>query len=650
MPERHRPFAREVFAAELAARTQLAARATPTAKQPAPRARAAEPSSESSSESIVVVLPDQLSLAIGPTARVDPRTTRLVLLESGEWFSRRPYHRQRLAWILLSQRKFALEAADHGYAVEVLSGDEPMVELLRTYLASRGSARCMEPAEREMRAEFAPLVSAGLLAFEPHDGFLTTATDLEAGRTAEGWRMDRFYQAVRRRTGILMEAGKPVGGKFSFDAENRRRWDGTPPAPMPPEFPGSPLREEVASIIETRFSRHPGTLDIAAIPATRAEIDRLWNWAKKSCLPNFGPYEDAMSRRSRGVFHTRISPLMNLHRLLPRQVVHDVAALTLPISSQEGFIRQVLGWREFVYQVHRATDGFRSGRASDEAPLSQPGDGGFARWKGEPWQPVQPAPAGVDGGARPNLLAADAGVPPAYWGAPSGLACLDHVVEDVWAEGWSHHITRLMVLGNLATLFGVSPRELCDWFWIAYIDAWDWVVEPNVLAMATYATSEMTTKPYVSGSAYLEKMGDSCRTCRFTPGKDCPIGPLYWAFLARNNTVLADNPRMKLPLASARGRTDDVRSREAQTFVALRDVLINGKRWEGGSVADVKSAHAPERGMKSAKSPSKSPSKTSVKSPATTCATSSATTPSLFAREDPKNPNAQSTGRARRNP
>ena len=597
--------------------------------------------------------------AAWPTpARVDPRTTRLVLLESGEWFSRRPYHRQRLAWILLSQRKFALEAADHGYAVEVLSGDEPMVELLREYLASRGkargkargTARCMEPAEREMRAEFAPLVSAGLLAFEPHDGFLTTATDLEAGRTAEGWRMDRFYQAVRRRTGILIEAGKPVGGKFSFDAENRRRWDGTPPAPMPPEFPGSPLREEVASIIETRFSRHPGTLDIAASPATRAEIDRLWNWAKKSCLPNFGPYEDAMSRRSRGVFHTRISPLMNLHRLLPRQVVHDVAALTLPISSQEGFIRQVLGWREFVYQVHRATDGFRSGRASDEAPLSQPGDGGFARWKGEPWQPVQPAPAGVDGGARPNLLAADAGVPPAYWGAPSGLACLDHVVEDVWAEGWSHHITRLMVLGNLATSFGVSPRELCDWFWIAYIDAWDWVVEPNVLAMATYATSEMTTKPYVSGSAYLEKMGDSCRTCRFTPGKDCPIGPLYWAFLARNNAVLADNPRMKLPLASARGRTDDVRSREAQTFVALRDVLINGKRWEGGSVADVKSAHAPERGTKSAKSPSKSPSKTSVKSPATTSATTSATTPSLFAREESKNPNAQSTGRARRNP
>ncbi|MEY2795168.1 MAG: hypothetical protein RIR10_884 [Planctomycetota bacterium] len=633
MPERNRPFARDVFAAELATRTQMAARAEPAGRQGAPQPRGAT----KSPTTLVVVLPDQLSLAIGPTARVDPRATRLLLLESGEWFSRRPYHRQRSAWILLSQRKFALEAADHGFAVEVLSGDEPMVELLRAYLTPRasahGTARCMEPAEREMRAEFAPLVSAGLLAFEPHDGFLTTPADLDAGRTAEGWRMDRFYQAVRRRTGILMETGKPIGGKFSFDAENRRRWDGTPPAPTPPEFPGSPLREEVASIIETRFARHPGTLDISAIPATRAEIDRLWNWAKKSCLPNFGPYEDAMSRRSRGVFHTRISPLMNLHRLLPRQVVDDVAQLTLPISSQEGFIRQVLGWREFVYQVHRATDGFRAGRGAEEAPLAQPGDGGFARWKGERWQPVRPAPAGVDGGARPNLLAADAGVPPAYWGAPSGLACLDHVVEDVWAEGWSHHITRLMVLGNLATLLGVSPRELCDWFWIAYIDAWDWVVEPNVLAMATYATSEMTTKPYVSGSAYLEKMGDSCRSCRFTPGKDCPIGPLYWAFLARNDAALADNLRMKLPLASARGRKDDVRTREAQTFVALRDVLINGKRWDGGSASD----------LNMAKSPTKASSKPSGNTSGKTCAS----TPLLFPRAASETQNAKSAHRGR---
>jgi deoxyribodipyrimidine photolyase-related protein len=268
---------------------------------------------------------------------------------------------------------------------------------------------------------------------------------------------------------------------------------------------------------------------------------------------------------------------MNLHRILPGRVVADALALDLPLASKEGFVRQILGWREFVYQVHRATDGFRATAGAGEEPLPAPGDGGFARWTGKPWKPRWASPAGIDGGARPNRLGADLGLPPAWWGKPSGLACLDHVVGDVWEEGWSHHITRLMVLANLATLLGVSPRELCDWFWIAYVDAWDWVVEPNVLAMGTYGFDGMTTKPYVSGSAYLEKMGDSCGGCAFTPGRDCPIGPLYWAFLSRNDAALCDNPRMKLALASARGRSAEAKASEMARFVAVRDVLIRGR-------------------------------------------------------------------------
>jgi len=518
----------------------------------------------------------------------------IVLLESGEWLSRRPYHRQRLAWIMLSQRAFAIEASEAGFEVVYLRGDAPMVDLLRT-LHDAPALVGMEPAEREMRAEFAPMVEEGRLRFSPHDGFLTTAADLARGETSEGWRMDRFYQGVRKRTGILMEHGKPIGGKYSFDADNRKRWDGSPPAPTPPTFAGSLLREEVVQEIESRFSDHPGVLDIDTIPASRAEIDRFWSWAKKSCLPSFGPYEDAMSRKSRGVFHTRISALVNLHRLLPRQVVDEVAALQLPITSKEGFIRQVLGWREFVYQVHRATDGFRKDCAEGEEPVPLVGDAGYRRWAGKAWVPKAPAPAGIDGGARPNRLRAEAPLPVTWWGVPSGLACLDHVVGDVWLEGWSHHITRLMVLSNLATLMGVSPRELCDWFWIGYIDAWDWVVEPNVLAMGTYGFDRMTTKPYVSGSAYLEKMGDSCPSCRFTPGKDCPIGPLYWAFLARNDAVLGDNPRMKLPMASARARADDQRAADQRAFVALRDLLIQGKPYVGAQSSQQELFPAPVR-------------------------------------------------------
>jgi len=526
----------------------------------------------------VLVLPDQLNLGIGPLATADVKSTGVVLLESGEWLSRRPYHRQRLAWILLSQRMFALEAADRGLLVRYERSDEPMAAMLARVVRETGPLAVTDPAERETRAEFAALVAGGSLVCSPHDGFMTTGADLERSRGSEGWRMDRFYQGVRQRTGILMERGKPVGGKYSFDAENRKRWDGTPAAPTPPAFSGSLIREEIAEEIEGRFRAHPGTLDLDAIPGSQAEIERTWQWAKRACLPNFGPYEDAMSRRSRGVFHTRLSPLMNLHRLLPSRVVGEVAALELPLASKEGFIRQVLGWREFVYQVHRATDGFRSGVTGDESPLPTPGDGGFARWSGAPWKPIAPPPTGVDGGARPNRLKADLGVPPAWWGRESGLDCLDHVVSDVWAEGWSHHITRLMVLANIASLAGVSPRELCDWFWIAYIDAWDWVVEPNVLGMATYSAGEvMTTKPYVCGSAYVRKMGDFCDGCRFTPGSTCPITPMYWAFLSRHEASLRENPRMSLVMGSVRKRSAEQRRDDERVASIVRELLVHGK-------------------------------------------------------------------------
>ena len=543
----------------------------------------------------ILALPDQLSVEIGPLRGAPPAETRVLLVESGEWLSRRPYHRQRLAWILLSQRTFALELAERGHAVEFLRGDPPMSELLRAWLAGAGGdaghatgdpIECMEPAEREVRAELAPLVAEGRLSLRPHDGFLTTAADLEPARAEGGWRMDRFYQAVRRRTGILMADGKPVGGKFSFDAENRRRWDGDPAAPEPPSFVPSLVREEVVAEIESRFGAHPGALDVSTIPATRLEIERFWQWAERQCLPRFGPYEDAMSRKSRGIFHTRLSPLMNLHRLLPSRVLADTLALDLPLASKEGFVRQLIGWREFVYRIHRETDGFRAvvraDEAPHEAPLEAPGDGGFARWSGRAWTPKAPPPPGVDGGARPNALSAREPLPAAWWGSESGLQCLDHVVGDVWEEGWSHHITRLMVLANLATLAGVSPRELCDWFWCAYIDSWDWVVEPNVLAMGTYGFTGMTTKPYVSGAAYLEKMGDSCRGCRFKPGVDCPVTPMYWSFLARNHAVLCDNPRMKLPIASAVRRSAEQSEADRAALERVQRALRAGVVVEGG--------------------------------------------------------------------
>ncbi|MCL7980292.1 MAG: deoxyribodipyrimidine photolyase, partial [marine benthic group bacterium] len=254
-------------------------------------------------------------------------------------------------------------------------------------------------------------------------------------------------------------------------------------------------------------------------------------------------------------FHTRISFLLHVHRLLPRQVIEEVARSDAPLASREGFIRQVLGWREFMRHVHLRTDGLRdlSGSASEATE-----------------EATEPA--------TPSVLGADRPLPPAWWGAESGLACLDTVVGSVIRTGYSHHITRLMVLSNLATLLDVSPRELTDWFWAMYTDAFDWVVEPNVLGMGTFGAGElMTTKPYVSGAAYINRMSDYCGSCAFDPKKDCPITSLYWAFLARHEEQLKENPRMRLPLASMRKRDEAARERDLGVFEWVSRELSGGR-------------------------------------------------------------------------
>lgn len=187
-------------------------------------------------------------------------------------------------------------------------------------------------------------------------------------------------------------------------------------------------------------------------------------------------------------------------------------------------------------------------------------------------------PGSKDAPASPSHLEADRPLPPVFWGEPSGLHCLDQVVEDVWETGYGHHVTRLMVLANLATLLDVSPRELTDWFWVAYTDAYDWVVEPNVLGMGTFAAGDlMTTKPYVSGSAYLDRMSDYCGGCAFTPGKDCPITSLYWAFLDRCRERLTGHPRMRLPLTSLAKRGEERRRLDREAFERVSETLNAGR-------------------------------------------------------------------------
>ena len=500
---------------------------------------------------------DQLNDRLGALRRLPPERVGIVLVES-EWkASRRPYHKQKLGLLLASQRHFALEQAARGVAVRYLSGRKSYAEQLLPLVKELGRLEMMRPAEYELREHLTPLVAAGLIEEIPHEGWLTKPSDFELATKGKAhWRMDAFYRHVRKRRGVLLDdEGKPLGGKWSHDADNRQPWRGTPAAPTPPRFEVDPITAEVCELVRTRFSHHPGRLVPETIPARRDQVEALWEWVKRQCMPNFGPYEDAMSVTSRQLFHGRISGVLNLHRLLPLRVITEVEALDIPLNSKEGFIRQVLGWREFVHHIHDASAGFRRG-AQEKPPPGTP--------------------------ASPNALGANAPLPPAFWGeAPSGFACLDQAVTEVWEDAYTHHINRLMVLSNWATLLDVSPRELTDWFWVGFEDAYDWVVEPNVLGMGTFALGDrMVTKPYVSGSAYIQRMSDYCDGCAFHPKRSCPMTSLYWSFLERHKASLEENPRMRIIMAALRKRSEDKKQQDRASFEA-----VSARLQAGGSVA-----------------------------------------------------------------
>ncbi len=589
----------------------------------------------------IFAAPDQLTSLVGPLSEGPARALGLVLVETPAKAARRPYHQQKLALVLANQRHFALEQAARGVAVRHVVDERGYAPALAEQARALGPLTVMEPAERELRQELSPLFAAGALKKVLHAGWLTKRAWFDESQGGPPYRMDAFYRTVRQQTGLLMERDKPVGGRYSFDGENRERWDGEPAAPPPPVFPSDPIKEEVRDLIARRFARHPGQVDLASLPATLADAEALWARAL-ALLPSFGPFEDAMSSRSSGLFHSRLSALLNLHRLLPSRVVREAAGSGAPLQSREGFVRQILGWREFVRHVHDATDGLRAlpaprpgegasaraasttsvvkdpasprtsavakGPAAGPSALSQPvlpapGDGGYAAWSGKPWSREPSTPEGVRdaalspfapaGGACPSALEAHRPLPPAYWGTPSGLRCLDSVVQDVWREAWSAHIPRLMVLGNLATLLGVEPRALTDWFWVAYADAYDWVVEPNVLGMATFGAGEvMTTKPYLSGAAYLDKMSDYCGGCAFDPKSTCPVTPLYWNLLGENAERLAGNQRLSMPLSSLRKRDPALRARDAEVARVARERLGRGERLTPGDLPPAPAAKA----------------------------------------------------------
>ena len=500
---------------------------------------------------------DRLTDSTGPMSEQPPADTGIVMLEALAKARRRPYHKKKLVLILASQRHFALEQAERGVKVayEFTTGIFADGLLAARDRYGFSSLTMMEPAEREMRLDMDEARARGVaLERVPDTTWLSTEADFdgvygEAGAEpiSKHYLMDRFYRVMRQKTGTLMKNGKPLGGQFSFDEDNRKPYRGQPPVPSRPAYAPDVITDEAIALVEREFPKHFGSSAGWNLPVRLDDIEAAWSWTLKHLLPYFGPFEDAMYTAEPDLFHSQISAFVNISRLLPARVVEDVTAAAgkglIPLASAEGFIRQILGWREYMRHIHRVTDGYRKISAPAE-PARKTAS-------------TRDADAPEDG-AKPSALGAALPLPAAYWGVPSGLNCLDTVVRQVVAQGWSHHIHRLMVLSNFATLCGYSPRELTDWFWVAYIDAYDWVVEPNVLGMGTFGDGGITaTKPYVSGAAYIHRMSDHCERCQYNPKlavgeSSCPFTALYWTFLERHEALLAKNPRMRMPYTTLR--------------------------------------------------------------------------------------------------
>ena len=516
---------------------------------------------------------DQLNIAFLEAHELQGKVG-VILIESTHKAQRRPYHQQKLGVLLSNQRHFALELQAAGFSVMYVIGRQTYAQVLSELSSSLGTIHGVRAAERELRLEVTPLEQDGRLQLHEHPGWLTPRSwFVESVGTEPPFRMDAFYRKVRQATGWMMEDGKPMGGKYSFDAENRFPWKGDPPAPDAPVFTCDEIDVEVESLVRTHYGHHPGGVDLSMQPTSGDDVAQALAFAV-ACLPNFGTYEDAMSEKSRGLFHSRLATLVNLHRVMPARVVDAALTSEAPLNSVEGFVRQMI-WREYVRHIHEVTDGFRT------LEVDRTNGVRGASWEGFVSEDEEP---------HPNHLSQSNPLPQAYWGTTSGLRCLDASVESVMEDGWTHHIPRLMVLSNIANLLDVNPRELTDWFHAAFIDAYDWVVEPNVLGMGTFALgTAMMTKPYVAGSAYINRMSDHCKSCQFHHKKTCPMTRLYWAYLNRHGPSFTGNHRMAIAMKNVARRADEEKALDEATFQHVQSTLLRGEEVRSPSEGDLRS-------------------------------------------------------------
>jgi len=366
-------------------------------------------------------------------------------------------------------------------------------------------------------------------------------------------RMESFYRRLRKREGVLVDDdGQPEGGDWNYDRDNRESFGKTGPGDIKPprRFHPDDLTREVVDMVEARFNDHPGSLDTFDLPVTRKQALAALREFIELRLPTFGAYEDAMWSGEPFLYHSRLSAVLNMKLLHPRECVdkavdayHDGLA---PLNSVEGFVRQILGWREFIRGVYWT-------RMPDYADLNA-------------------------------LECDDRDVPDFFWNGETDMACVADIMRGLRTNGWTHHIPRLMVLGQFALLSGVHPRRFHEWHMAMYTDAVDWVSLPNALGMSQYGDGGIVgTKPYCASGNYIHRMSNYCGQCPYHPkhaaGDDaCPFTTLYWDFLDRHRDRFADNPRMKVQFLNLKRKADEEMREIRARARHLRKAVDRGER------------------------------------------------------------------------
>lgn len=496
----------------------------------------------------VWILGDQL-LAKHPAlqaaeAKYGRENIRIVLIQSDNQIQKMAYQRQKLVLLYSAMQHYAQELRTAGYIVDYIHAESytaGLQEHIQTqqseHIFTMASASYHGRLHQQNELEQQLGIPVNTL---PNSQFLVGRYNpIPQPETDKRYVMEYFYRDMRRHFDILMDGDDPAGGEWNYDKENRKPLpkDNQPPADL--YFEPDELTQEVMSKVANQNGI--GSVEGFGYAVTREQALKVLDHFLETRLVDFGPYEDALTKRSHSLYHSMLSPYLNIGLLEPLEIVHvaeeKYRAGHAPINSVEGFIRQILGWREFIY-----------------------------------WQYWRQMPEIMD----KNAWQAQRPLPEFFWSAETKMACLQHALSRAIDTGYNHHIERLMIISNFCMLAGIHPRLVNDWFLALYIDAYDWVMPPNVLGMSLNADDGLTaTKPYIASANYINKMGDMCGDCHFDHklrhGEGaCPFNYLYWNFILQHEKRLRENPRLGRNVLGLRHLDENERTavqKQAQQFL-----------------------------------------------------------------------------------